>query len=237
MEQAEESLKDWVKKNAHQIIEEVCKDCESVKTKNALFMSGSPGAGKTETARRLIEEISDTSFVHIDQDVIKSLLPGYSGNNAEKYHGAASLGVEKVLDHIFKKGYNFVLDSTFSNFKKARSNVERSLKRGCRVEVFFVYQEPKSAWKFVKKREQVEGRVVPKESFARQFIGSREVVNEIKNTFEEKIKIHFVLKTVSEGNEAMQEKFEFNVQNVDDYIKKMYTKVYSDSEEILRIIS
>lgn len=120
MEYAEEDLKKWIKRkeNKHKIIENLCNDCESVETRSAIFMAGSPGAGKTETARRLIESLF-APYVHVDQDKIKSILPDYSGEMAEKYHGAASIGVDIVFNHILKKRYNFILDSTFSNIKKA----------------------------------------------------------------------------------------------------------------------
>ena len=237
MEWTEEKLKSWIKtkNNWQKVVEKMCNECEFTETKIALFMAGSPGAGKTETAKRLIESLPRTSFVHIDQDLIKSLLPEYIGNNAERYHGAASIGVEKVLDHVLSKGCNFVLDSTLSDFKKARNNIERSLKKGCTVKIYFVYQDPKHAWSFVKKREQVEGRVVPKDSFVNQFVESRKVVNEIKNIFDTKVKLHFVSKTVNKDG-VMREKFEFNVKSVDNYIKKMYGKIYINKEEILHIL-
>ena len=223
MEYTEEQLKKWVKENKNEIIEKLCKNCKPTKTKSAIFMAGSPGAGKTEIAKRLIENIRDVPFAHIDQDRIKSLLPGYMGELAEKYHGAASIGVDIVLSHILKQGYSFILDSTFSKFEKAKENIKRSLKKDFNVEIFFVYQEPKNAWDFVQKRKIVEGRIVPLESFVRQFIHSRITVNEIKKQFDNEVKLHLVLKTVKETSSSTKEKYEFNVENIDGYIEKVYT--------------
>ena len=235
MNETAEKARKWVKANSGNIVETLCAAAESVDTKPAIFMAGSPGAGKTETARRLIKRFHEGSLVHIDQDVIKSLVPGYVGSDAEKYHGAASLGVEKVLDYVLKKGYGFVLDSTLSDVEKAKDNISRSLKKNYAVKIYFVYQEPQNAWGFVKRREQVEGRVVPKESFVRQFVKSRSAVNEIKQTFGKKVNLNFVLKTVDTGG-IVKEEFRFNVESVDGYIKKAYGKIYTDGGEILRTI-
>ena len=186
-------------------------------------MAGSPGSGKTETAGRLSELEETPPLIHIDQDEIKVMLPDYSGELSEKYHGAASIGVEKVLDYVIKKELNFILDSTFSSVEKAKNNVERVLKKGFVVEVFFVYQEPEHAWNFIKQREKEEGRKVPKESFVRQFINSRFTVNEIKEQFDKKIKLHFVLKTI-EKDGTVKEDYKYDVENVDRYIKKVYSE-------------
>lgn len=227
----EEQAKKWVKSNKETVIGGLCGDAEPVSDSIAVFMAGSPGAGKTETASRLIgdEDVRDASFVHIDQDKIKAMIPGYTGDNVEVYHGAASIGVDVVLSHILKKRYNFVLDSTFSNFDKAKSNIERALKREYAVKVYFVYQEPKNAWSFVEKRREAEGRVVPKESFARQFVNSRVVVNDIKEHFGRKVNLDVVLKTVGETG-VVSEKFVFNVDSVDSYVGKVYT----DEQEVLQ---
>ena len=229
----EEQAKQWIKSNKSVVIDGLCGNAEPVSDGIAIFMAGSPGAGKTETASRLVgdDDVRDALFVHIDQDRIKAMIPGYTGDNAEVYHGAASIGVDVVFNHILKKKYNFVLDSTFSNFDKAKSNIERVLKREYVVKVYFVYQEPESAWSFVEKRREVEGRVVPKESFARQFVNSRVVVNDIKKHFGRSVNLDVVLKTVNETG-VMGEKFVFNVDSVDSYIGKVYT----DEQEVLRSV-
>lgn len=47
----------------------------------SLFMAGSPGAGKTEISKRLIEKFSNKP-VRIDADEIRELIPGYTGANS-----------------------------------------------------------------------------------------------------------------------------------------------------------
>ena len=46
----------------------------------ALFMAGSPGAGKTEASKALIEEVG--AFLRIDPDDFRPHIPGYTGQNS-----------------------------------------------------------------------------------------------------------------------------------------------------------
>lgn len=235
MEYTEESLKKWIKEkeNKQSVIEEICEGCEAPESRVAIFMAGSPGAGKTEVANRLKKENdSDIKFAHIDQDRIKSLLPGYSGELAEKYHGAASLGVDIVFSYILKQKYNFIMDSTFSNFERGKKNIERCLKREYDVKLYFVYQDPSSAWNFVQQRQKREGRVVPVEAFARQFVSSRKVVNDIKKEFGENIKLTLIIKPVDIDDVMKDKKFEIDIDNIDKYLDKTYNSEKGVYEEI-----
>lgn len=232
-----EELEEWVKDNENLIINKFCIDKEPVITKNALFMAGSPGAGKTETARSVAKDKEKASFIHIEQDEIKKMLPGYTGVNAPFYQKPATRGLEKVLKYVFKKGYNFILDTTLSNDNTARQNINQAIKKGYNIEIHFVYQDPKSAWNFVKKREQEEGRVVPIEYFAKQFINSRKVVNDLKKDFGKKVELHIVIKTVDEKGVIQDPKYEDNKENIDSYLDKHGQKLYNSAEEILNLIN
>lgn len=231
MDYTEEDLKKWVKENKKIIISAICGDCQAVETKQAIFMAGSPGAGKTETAKRIIMG-ADFSLVHIDQDKIKTLLPGYAGANAEIYHNPASLGVEKVFDYVLKHHISFIFDSTLSKFEKAKENIRRVLRKGYKIDILFVHQNPINAWSFVQKREVQEGRRVPKKAFAEKYMGAREAVNAIKKEFGNEVDLHFVLKIVDQKKEIEDEHYIFDIQNVDVYMDKVYTSE-KEIEEIL----
>src|SRR3989338_11423364 len=58
----------------------------------SLFMAGSPGAGKTEFSKRLIEKFS-TKPVRIDADDIRDMFDGYTGDNAHLFQSACTIGV------------------------------------------------------------------------------------------------------------------------------------------------
>ena len=45
----------------------------------SFFMAGSPGAGKTEFTKRLIEMMAPIPIVRIDADEIKEFIPQYTG--------------------------------------------------------------------------------------------------------------------------------------------------------------
>ena len=82
--------------------------------------------------------------------------------------------VDAALDLVLKKGYSFILDGTFATFK-VNQNIERALKKNYNVLIYYVYQDQFIAWNFTKKREEVEGRFVPKERFINAFFQSRKI--------------------------------------------------------------
>lgn len=198
----------------------------------AFFMAGSPGAGKTEYSKGFIENLEaeepTAKIVRIDPDEIRKIIPGYIGNNSWQVQKAASLGVEPILDHVLHKGLNFVLDGTFSNYEKSKSNIERCLRHKRRVGIIYVYLEPEKAWELTKKREKLEGRRIPKEAFIDDFFLAKENVQKIKDEFKDKVHVYLVIK-----DEAKTvKKTPFEVEKVDSFIDKKYTR-----EELEDLIS
>ena len=113
-----------------------------------VFMAGSPGAGKTEVSIELVNQFTSPA-VRIDADEIRKLCEGYTGTNAHLFQSAASIGVDILYSYCLDQKLNMVVDGTFAHQKTA-SNVEKSLARGRKVIVYFVYQDPQE-----KKRGQV----------------------------------------------------------------------------------
>lgn len=230
-----EELKKWVKDNKQRIIEEMCGDATESLDKFAVFMSGSPGAGKTEIAKGIKEESfleQKVNLVHLEQDRIKALLPGYNGENAPLYQTPASHGLSAVYDYVLKNGISFIMDTTLSNYEVARRNIKNALKKKYKVDIYFVYQDPANAYRFVKSREKVEGRVVPKASFVTQFINSRTTVNQLKQEFGDSVELKLALKNIIDDNRVEKE-FKFNIECIDNYIDP----VYKDEQEIYAIIN
>jgi UDP-N-acetylglucosamine kinase len=70
-------------------------------TPAASFMAGTPGAGKTEFSKRLIENFS-VKPLRIDTDELREKIPGYTGANSKVVQGAASVALDRILDRVLK---------------------------------------------------------------------------------------------------------------------------------------
>jgi len=185
----------------------------------SLFMAGSPGAGKTEVSKRLIEHFSEGAPVRIDADDIREMFPSYTGANSHIFQSASTIGVNKLFDYVLDKKLNVILDGTFA-YGRAMENIERSLNRDRRVIVYYLFQDPAVAWKFTKIREETEGRRVSREVFTNSFLQAQENVNKAKELFSEKIELNIIIKDF----EKNYEKVYLNVERIDKYLPKVYTK-------------
>src|SRR3989344_2323436 len=154
-----------------------------------IIMAGSPGAGKTEFSKHLLEqfETPKRKVIRIDPDDFRSLLPGYTGKNSSLFQGAISIITDRILDNVFHQNQSFILDGTCSHYGPAVKNIKRSLKHDRSVFLFFVYQHPKIAWEITQKRELKEGRKISKDVFIEEFFSSQETVMKLKDEFKDKI--------------------------------------------------
>jgi len=187
----------------------------------SFFMAGSPGAGKTEFSKRLIEIMAPIPIVRIDADEIKEFIPQYNGKNSDVVQGAASIAVDKLNYFTLRHKQNSIMDGTFANYAIARRNIENCLKKNRSIGVFYIYQDPIIAWDFTRKREKLEGRYVPKEAFIDAFFKAKENVQLIKEEFGDQIKLNLVIK----NKDNTIEKIRYNISNnIDIYIKVAYNK-------------
>ena len=194
--------KEYVKQNWRGIVSTYIGGFQPVERPVSIFMAGSPGAGKTEFSNRLIEDLGG-NIVHIDADTVRDKLPHYHGGNAAIVQGAAALGVEKLYDVVLQEKLHAVLDGTFRKYEKAKNNIQRSIDHARTVDIFYIFQDPLVAWDFTKKREELEGRNIPKDIFAESFFAARENVGYAKRDFGENIRLHIVLKNIANGNERI----------------------------------
>ncbi len=113
-----------------------------------------------------------------------------------------------------------------SDSGKAISNIERSLQHSRKVIVLYVYQEPRTAWSFVRKREKRDGRRIPKEIFIEKFIAARNSVREVKDKFGDSIQLDVLIKEISgDSNE-----YHTDTNDVDSLIARTYTKSILEAE-------
>lgn len=221
-----EKSKKWVRENKKKLIEIFIGHDTYYKSDEpfTIFMAGSPGAGKTEFSKRFIQElkkiVSESRIVRIDADEIKEVIPGYKGLNSELFQGASALGVEKLYDYILKKDISAVIDGTLASYSVGHKNIERSIKKGRRTSIFYIYQDPMIAWKFTKAREELEGRRIPKDAFVNSLFAAKDNVNKLKKVFGDKLDIFLIVKDYKHEIE----KTYFKIDNVDNYLKVKYNK-------------
>lgn len=193
----------------------------------SVFMAGSPGAGKTEASIELLARIDGSRVLRIDADELRTLIPGYSGNNAYLFQRAVSVLVEKIHDMALEQCQSFLLDGTLSHYEVARKNIERSLGRRRMVQILYVYQEPRLAWNFVQAREAAEGRRIQPETFVDQYFAARDVVNRLKREYGSAIKVDLLLK----NNDNSHRLYQAGVDQIDSHIPEKYSR--ADVERLL----
>ncbi len=191
-----------------------------------LFMAGSPGAGKTESSKRLIEAIVGPPPVRIDADDIRALFPNYTGLNSHIFQRACTLGVNVLFDYVLHNNINAILDATFA-YERAMENIERSLKHNRDVIIYYLFQDPVVAWNFTQIREVKEGRRVSKEVFINSFLKARENVTRAKAHFGDKITLNLIIKDFTKNFEQAYP----NADRLDKYLPIMYTQ-----EELEKIL-
>lgn len=215
-----EEAEDYIKEHKRELIERFADPKVYLPDEHpiSLFMAGSPGAGKTEVSKRLIDEFSGKLPVRIDADEIRSMFSNYTGANSDIFQPACSTGVNKLFDYVLKYNINAILDGTFG-YGRAMENIERSLSHKRRVIIYYLFQDPKIAWKFTQIRENQEGRKVPKEAFVSSFIRARENVNAAKVRFGSAITVNMIIKDFATDFEKVLP----NVENIDEHLPKVYT--------------
>jgi len=188
----------------------------------AIFMAGSPGAGKTEFAETFLEnpQVNGLDVVCIDPDALRKEMPGYVGDNSYLFQKGVSRLVNELYSAALKQKRSFLLDGTMSSYTQAEQNIERAIKYNYEVYIFYIYQDPVSAWRFTQAREKTEGRRIRKDTFISQFLAAPESVNRLKAHFKKEVTVNLIVKDVFHKIK----KYEVNVDKIDSYIKHTYTK-------------
>lgn len=184
----------------------------------AIFMAGSPGAGKTESSKELVDFV-EQPILRIDPDELREEFPNYNGRNAYLFQGGVSIVVSRLLDFAFKQKQSFLLDGTLSKYEAANDNVSRALNHNRSVLILYVYQRPKLAWKFTQAREALEGRRIDKHTFIKEYFESQRVVQGLKQKFGTKIQVDILIKYFDNTTRS----FRANVDNITDHIPERIT--------------
>lgn len=228
-EQRAEEAVAYVKVNQKQLLNHFVADVQSTRKPVSIFMAGSPGAGKTEFSKHLIDEIMGAKgkIVRIDPDEIRVWLPQYKEGRAELFQEAVSTAVSKIHDHVKSKSISFLLDGTFSSLDHAQKNIQLSLDKGRSVRIQYVIQPPMIAWNFTQDREKVDGRNIKRDDFIQHFIKARDTVASVKKIFGTEIQVDIIERDISLNSYSMQ----LNVGNLDKYLPRKYSK--KDLEQLI----
>lgn len=183
--------------------------------RTAVFMAGSHGSGKSEISSSISSMYPD--YVIIDADYFRSKFPGYNGQNSSQFQKASSWLVEQAFLYMIDHGYSFILDVTFALIS-SNSNIKRVIKKDYKPIIFYVYQEPLVAWDFTKRREKLEGRIVPKKTFINAFFKSKENIKKAKSKFPE-VELNIVLKDFDNNIADVH----FDADNVELIVSDKYT--------------
>ena len=187
----------YIKRYKKDIIKDIVGNVSPVQNRVAIFMAGSPGAGKTEFSTHfLARQFGTGSVMRIDPDEIREKLPGYNGQNAYLFQGAVILAVEKILDYVFHNKLHFLLDGTFSHLKVARKNIKRAIKDNRLVQINYVYQPIKIAWNYTREREKVINRKITRKVFDDSCKNAKMVVSKIKEEFRDSVNVDLIVRNV-----------------------------------------
>jgi len=192
MNELEKKAIKYLNENKQIFLEQYSSKIKALYEKNAIFTAGMSGVGKTEFGIFFKERNPD--FLHIDTDDIRDFFKpvGYDGQNSNIFQKVASRGFNELFNYSLKQEYSIILDSNLSNISQAIQNIERLLKRGYNIQIYYLYNNPKVCFEYATRREIVTHRKVPKDVFIRSNINSYNTVLEIKSIFKDSIYLHFI---------------------------------------------
>lgn len=136
----------------------------------AIIMAGLPGAGKTEFLDTLDELLdkngSFSPFVRIDLDQIVTVYPKYTPQSYDKFRSQGNYALARCIDVAREGRYNMMVDGTFAGSSDASiKNIERLLSAGYIVSMYYMHDNPETAWGYTLSREIETNRGIDKDGF------------------------------------------------------------------------
>jgi UDP-N-acetylglucosamine kinase len=120
-----------------------------------IFMAGSLGAGKSEFVKdfkKSLETVMGSALVVIDPDAVREILPGYTGNNSYIFQRPISIAFDDLFHSVLKNNQAAIVDSTLSDYNRAKQNIEMVLNKHSAVFISYIFQHPVIAWHFTQLR-------------------------------------------------------------------------------------
>ncbi|MFK3711617.1 zeta toxin family protein [Leclercia adecarboxylata] len=138
-------------------------DIKAADTPSIIFTAGAPACGKSETVKYILQRYP--SIVHIDPDEFRGLFPYYLGSNAENYQKSCTHIMSYCFNKAVRGNFDIIHDTNFAHVDTAIANVREALKRKYLVQIYYVYMDPRLAWKHAMQRDR---KILP-DVFCRNF--------------------------------------------------------------------
>lgn len=100
-----------------------------------------------------------------------------------------------LFDECASNNYNFILDGTFTSTEVIDKNIARLIKKGYKIEVFYIHTQPYLAWVYTLLRGSDDDRRVPLNEFIKYYRLAFENIRLAIAKFDGSIKISIVQKT------------------------------------------
>lgn len=164
----------WAKKNRAEYVKKfIAKyNFNEYKSNQIIFLAGSPWSWKTEFINYMMKSWFDQFFVHVDLDEIRKIIPWYNWSNADSFQKWAIKIMEMLVDKLFSKGFNVLLDWTFWSKKVVYKNIKRANEKWYDMKIYYVSFDPIIARKYTLWREFEKKRKIPLLSFFNQYYNS-----------------------------------------------------------------
>lgn len=139
MNELEKIATEYLNKNKQKFLNDYTNTIKATDEKIAIFTAGMSGVGKTELG--IFFKENNPNILHIDTDNIRGFFKpvGYDGQNSDIFQKVASRGFNELFNYALKQSYSIILDSNFSNISLAIQNIERLLKRGYNIHIYYLY--------------------------------------------------------------------------------------------------
>lgn len=101
-----------------------------------IVLGGRPGSGKTSGFRGLVY---DDSFIVLDADEIKTMLPEYKGWNAEEVHEESGDILEQCVQACKRNHLNVVIETTMGKADSVLRRIREFHEDGYKVEAHYMF--------------------------------------------------------------------------------------------------
>lgn len=222
-------VRQWVKNHKKEFANKFIRESNAkpnIEEPSCIFMAGLPGAGKTEFSKMIVAELPEP-IIRIDMDEIASMIDSYKPEKADFFREGATNLQNEIFNRCKKGCYPFIMDGTLSS-EKPLNCIRSAIRKGYKVSVVYILQDPVIAWRNSREREKIERRRIDLDGFIASY--SKTINNLILLRDDDRIDISIIVKnknskTIERINVSSQEQF-------DKYVKIQYS-----NEQLRKVLS